>query len=61
MSYKKILELVKKNPGELSFVYDSHTYDDYLKTYTDIGGSIEEAFYSEDEFKILKDYFGSNV
>ena len=36
----------------------SKTYEEYLKTYTDVGGSVEEAAYSEDEFNILKEYFG---
>lgn len=60
ISNKKIIELVKRNPGELCFVYDSKTYEDYLKTYTDADMSTDNAVYNRDEFKILKDCFGTD-
>ena len=53
-----VLDLVRKHPGELGFIMSSKTYEEYLKTYTDVGGSVEEAAYSEDEFNTLKEYFG---
>lgn len=59
MSTKKILELVKRSPGELGFVYSSKTYEDYLKTYTDAKFPVESAVYTEEEFNVLKDYFGT--
>ena len=53
-----ILDLVKKHPGELCFVLDSKTYDDYVQTYIDAGGTKEEAELTEHEFNNLKAYFG---
>ena len=53
-----IFDLVKKHPGELGFILQCKTYEDYLATYTDAGGSADEAAYSEAEFTTLKDYFG---
>ena len=58
MSAEEILSLVKRSPGELGFVYSSKTYEDYLKTYTDAKFPAESAVYTEEEFKVLKDYFG---
>ena len=52
-----IFDLVKKYPEELCFVLEANTYDDYVKTYTDAGGTEEEAELSEQEFNALKDYF----
>ena len=52
-----ILDLISRNPGELGFIIDSKDYDEYLKTYTDAGGSEEEAVYSSQEFWQLKNYF----
>ena len=52
-----IFDLVKKYPEELCFVLDANTYDDYVKTYTDAGGTEEEVELSEQEFNALKDYF----
>ena len=52
-----IFDLIKKYPEELCFVLDSKTYDDYVKTYTDAGGTVEEAELSKQEFDAIKDYF----
>ena len=52
-----IFDLIKKYPEELCFVLESKTYDDYVKTYTDAGGTKEEATLSKQEFEALKDYF----
>ena len=52
-----IFDLIKKYPEELCFVLDSKTYDDYVKTYTDAGGTEEEVELSEQEFNALKDCF----
>ena len=52
-----IFDLVKKYPEELCFVLEVNTYDDYVKTYTDAGGTEEEVELSEQEFNALKDYF----
>ena len=52
-----IFDLVKKYPEELCFVLEANTYDDYVKTYTDAGGTEEEVELSEQEFNALKDYF----
>lgn len=52
-----IFDLIKKYPEELCFVLDSKTYDDYVKTYTDAGGTVEEAELSKQEFEALRDYF----
>ena len=53
-----IFDLVKKDPGELGFILQEKTYEDYIKTYTDIGGKAEDATYTELEFNALKHYFG---
>ena len=45
-----IFDLVKKYPEELCFVLEANTYDDYVKTYTDAGGTKEEVELSEQEF-----------
>ena len=52
-----IFDLVKKYPEELCFVLEVNTYDDYVKTYTDAGGTEEEVELSAQEFNALKDYF----
>ena len=52
-----IFDLIKKYPEELGFVLDSKTYDDYVKAYTDAGGTKKEATLSKQEFDALKDYF----
>ena len=52
-----IFDLVKKYPEELCFVLEANTYDDYVKTYTDAGGTKEEVELSEQEFNALKDCF----
>ena len=52
-----IFDLVKKYPEELCFVLDANTYDDYVKTYIDAGGTKEEVELSEQEFNALKDCF----
>ena len=36
---------------------EANTYDDYVKTYIDAGGTEEEVELSEQEFNALKDYF----
>lgn len=53
-----IWDLVKKHPGELGFILQAKTYEDYIATYTDIGGTPEEAAYTELEFNNLKAFFG---
>ena len=52
-----VFDLVKKYPEELCFVLEANTYDDYVKTYTDAGGTEEEVELSEQEFNALKDCF----
>ena len=52
-----IFDLVKKYPEELCFVLEANTYDDYVKTYTDAGGTEEEVELSPQEFNALKDCF----
>lgn len=54
----QVWDLVKKHPGELGFILQCKDYAAYIATYTDIGGSTEEAAYTEDEFNSLKAYFG---
>ena len=58
--YKFIVvhDLVDKHPGELGFILQCKDYAAYIATYTEIGGSAEEAAYSAEEFKLLKDFFG---
>ena len=52
-----IFDLVKKYPEELCFVLEANTYGDYVKAYTDAGGTEEEVELSEQEFNALKDCF----
>ena len=52
-----IFDLIKKYPEELCFILESKTYDDYIKTYTDAGGTKEDATLSKQEFEALRDYF----
>ena len=52
-----IFDLIKKYPEELCFALESKTYDDYIKIYTDAGGTKEDATLSKQEFGALKDYF----
>lgn len=56
----EIWDIVRKHPGEICFVLDSDTYEDYEKTYTDVGGSIEEVELTKEEFNKLKTYFKYN-
>ena len=59
MEVDKIIQsLEQKHPGELGFILQCKNYDEYVATYTDIGGQAEEAAYTDHEFKVLKDYFG---
>jgi len=53
-----IWDLVKKHPGELGFILQAKTYEEYVATYTDIGGKPEDAVYTELEFNNLKAFFG---
>ena len=50
-----IFDLIKKYPEELCFILESKTYDDYIKTYTDAGGTKEDATLSKQEFEALRD------
>jgi len=53
----ELFDLISRDPGEMGFVIDSDTYDEYLSTYTDAGFSKETAVYTEEEFKALKQGF----
>lgn len=53
-----ILDLVKRNPGEMGFIMQTKTYEEYLATYSDAGFDTKEAVYNEHEFNALKSYFG---
>ena len=55
-----IWELVKRDPEEVGFVLQAKTYEEYLATYTDIGGKAEDAVYLETEFNAIKHYFEEN-
>jgi len=52
-----IFDLIKKDPEELGFVVQAKNFEEYISTYTDIGGKAEDAVYNEIEFKALKSYF----
>jgi len=54
----ELFDLIKRDPGEMGFIVDSKTYDDYIKTYTDAGFTKDIVVYSEDEFNALKQGFG---
>ena len=53
----KILSLINRAPGELGFILDCDNYDEYIKTFTDIGGSESDAPYNKEEFDTLKEYY----
>ena len=55
--YLAILEITSKDPGELGFVIDCKDYKEYVKTFTDIGASIEEVPFTEEEFNTLREYY----
>lgn len=55
--YLAILEITSKDPGELGFVIDCKDYKEYVKTFTDIGASIEEVPFIEEEFNTLREYY----
>lgn len=55
--YLAILEITSKDPGELGFIIDVKDYKEYVKTFTDIGASIEEVPFTEDEFNTLREYY----
>ena len=50
-----IFDLVKKYPGELGFVLDSETYDDYLQSFETVPD--EEPYLKENEFTALRNFF----
>ena len=52
-----IWDLVKRDPGEIGFILQAKTYEEYVATYTDIGGKAEDAIFNETEFKAIKAYF----
>lgn len=54
---KKILDLIKRDPGELAFVVDTDNYESYIQTYLDAHATKEDAVYNEDEYEKLKNYF----
>ena len=54
---KQVLELIKRNPGELAFVVDCPSYEAYVRTYTDAKISVADVEYSEEEYTLLHDYF----
>lgn len=53
----ELFDLVCRDPGEMGFIIDSETYDDYIKTYTDAGFKSDIAVYTEAEFNLLKQGF----
>jgi hypothetical protein len=54
-----ILDLVTKHPGELCFVLDSKTYEEYLASYETVSDEPKrDAELTEHEFNNLKAYFG---
>ena len=57
MSEHEILELIKRDPGELAFVMQENTYEDYVNTYIDAGGTANDAVFSEEEYKALREFF----
>ena len=54
---KIILDLIKRDPGELAFVVDTDNYEEYIQTYLDANATKEDAVYSESEYEELKNYF----
>ena len=53
-----ILDLIKKHPGELSFVLDAETYKDYVASYETVSENPEkDAELTEPEYLALKKYF----
>ncbi len=52
-----ILDLVKRDPGEIGIALQAKDYEEYVKTYIDIGETAEKAVFAEHEFQNLKVYF----
>ena len=49
----KVWEIIKNNPGELSFILQEKNYAMYVETF-DVNDDIP---ITEDEFNLVKDYF----
>lgn len=55
-----VFDLVKKHPGELCFVLNAKTYDEYVASYNTVSENPgKDAALSNDEFATLKAYFGT--
>ena len=53
----QIFALVNKAPGELGFILDCKDFNEYVETFTSIGGSVDDSPYIEEEFNVLKNYY----
>jgi len=53
-----IWDLVKRDPEEIGFILQAKTFEEYVATYTDIGGKAEDAVYNEHEYNSIKAFFG---
>ena len=51
----EILDIIDKHPDELGFVFQEKTYENYVRTFTEIGE--EPAGFTEEEFNKLKEYY----
>ena len=52
----EILDIIDKHPDELGFVFQEKTYENYIRTFTEIGE--EPTGFTEEEFNKLKEYYG---
>ena len=57
----KVWNLVQKHPDELGFVLDCRNYSEYIDTYENLVDDISEVepALTEEEFNILKRFFGN--
>ena len=56
----KVLNLIKRDPEELSFVISSPTYEAYIQTYLDTKLALNDVVYNKEEYKLLRSYFVEN-
>ena len=54
----EILDIIDKHPDELAFIFQEKTYENYIRTFTEIGE--EPSGFTEEEFNKLKEYYHVN-
>jgi len=53
----ELFDLISRDPGEMGFIEQSETYDDYVATFYDAKLGPDDVVYTKEEFKKLKEGF----